>query len=574
MIQFLQKHQDKFIKLLWVGVVLVSLKSILTDTGFDNAYTVAMSYRHLGGDGMFAQMWEPHQTSIFFTDILLWLYHIVVPSYTGVMLYLQVCGTLLFAVLCIPLYRLMKDCAGKNVAQLACMFFLVFRAKQTPFPDFANLQIACSVVVFLFLVKFLREQQKTGYLCLAAAGLCLEVLAYPSCLIVYAPVVLLLWIKTEKKWKNIGIFTGVCAGIGGAYVLYFVFRLGLDGLITNIGNIFYSDSHSDDYISLYSYFYGVVVGLIWIGVCGVLALAVQKTVMYFRAKSAKAAKDLQNGPEFLPLLGLFMCLVELVMLLAQKKTGVDWTCVFYILPTFLMVLGCLGYKYLSDNEKIIWITGMLLSIASFGATWLLTDLGLITIISYMVLGGVVSFLPIRHLKQEAMVFLLAICAIVVIHRGLVVWGYANKSGIWMVTEVAQDVLGGGGNTNIVRSGPSMGIVMDYMGFRQIMDDEADHNNVVTKDDKFLLVGSWIIDSMEFLLTDAQISNYSTIDTPIYNERMLDYFRLYPEKMPTVVAVSCWFGEMQVDPESWVVKWVEENYETVGDGRYWRYYRKK
>ena len=57
--------------LLWVAVILASIKSIFTDTGFDNAYTVAMSYRHLKGDGMFEQMWEPHQTSIFFTDFFI-----------------------------------------------------------------------------------------------------------------------------------------------------------------------------------------------------------------------------------------------------------------------------------------------------------------------------------------------------------------------------------------------------------------------------------------------------------------------------------------------------------------------
>ena len=57
MMHFFKKKADKLIVLLWVAVVLASIKSIFTDTGFDNAYTVAMSYRHLNGDGMFQQMW-------------------------------------------------------------------------------------------------------------------------------------------------------------------------------------------------------------------------------------------------------------------------------------------------------------------------------------------------------------------------------------------------------------------------------------------------------------------------------------------------------------------------------------
>lgn len=554
MMHFLKKKADKLIVLLWVAVVLASIKSIFTDTGFDNAYTVAMSYRHLNGDGMFQQMWEPHQTSIFFTDICMWLYHLVMPSYTGVMVYLQICGTLFFGVLCIFLYRLLKDITGKQIAHLACIFLFMFRAKQTPFPDFANLQIGFSVLVFLCLVKFLNNQQKRVYLSMAAVFLCLEILSYPSCLLAYIPVVLILFFKSEKRWKNIGLFTAVCGVIGLGYVGYFIIKIGISQFIKNIGNIFYSDSHSNDYISMYSYFYGIMLGICWIIASAAIAWVIRRIAYAIWKRSV----------EFLPVFGLIMLISEIVMLFTQKKTGLDWTCTFYILPVVLMLLGLAGYKKMEEQEKTIWLTGMLLSIASFAATWLLTDLGLITIVSYMVLGGVVSFLPIRHMREQAVLFLLAVCATVTVHRGLVVWGYANRGNIRMV----QDVV------NIVRSGPSMGVVCDYMTYYLITYDREDHKQFVQTDDSFLIVGGSLIDSMEFLLTDADISNYSTIDTPIYNERMLEYFKLYPEKEPTVIAVSCWYGEMMVDPNSWVMKWIDENYKTVGDGRYWRYYRAK
>ena len=42
----------------------------------------------------------------------------------------------------------------------------------------------------------------------------------------------------------------------------------------------------------------------------------------------------------------------------------------------------------------------------------------------------------------------------------------------------------------------------------------------------------------------------------------------------MVAVSCFYGQMQVSDTSWIMQWVNENYEAVGDGRYWRYYRAK
>lgn len=555
MIDIVERHKKKCISLLWVAVVLASIKSLFTDTGFDNAYTVAMSFRHLKGDGMFEQMWEPHQTSAFFTDLFMWIYHFFVPSYAGVMMYLQIIGTGFFVVIGILLYKLLKDITGSDIAQLAAMFFIIFRAKQTPFPDFANLQIAFSTLLFLGLISFVREQQKKGYLCLAAVFLCLEILSYPSCLLAYFPAVLILFLKTKERWKNIGLFTGICVLFGGFYVGYFVCKTGLQSFLRNLTNIFYSDSHSGEaFVGVWGYFYGMVTAVSWVILCAAFSWL---TLWMMR-------KLLNKSVDFFVVYGLILFFSEFLLLFFQKKTGLDWSCTFYIIPALLMVLSLFSYKDLDEQEKTIWLTGNLFAICSFISTWLLTDLGLITMVSYMVLGGVVSLAALRHRKKQIGIFLLAVCALVTMHRGLVVWGYANKASIWMVQDV----------NAIVRSGPSLGVVCDYMTYYQITCDEEDHNQFVAPEDSLLLVGGWLIDPMEFLLTDADISNYSTIDTPVYNEKLLDYFELYPEKKPTVVAVSCSYGTMLVSDVSWIMQWVNENYETVGDGRYWRYYREK
>lgn len=93
--QGLQKNSRRFLYLLWLGAVLVSIKSIFTDFGVDNGYAVATSYRHISGDRMFLEMWEPHQTSAFLVDILMLVYRVFVPSFTGVAIYLQITGVLL-----------------------------------------------------------------------------------------------------------------------------------------------------------------------------------------------------------------------------------------------------------------------------------------------------------------------------------------------------------------------------------------------------------------------------------------------------------------------------------------------
>ena len=534
-------------------VVFASVKSIITDTGFDNAYTVAMSYRHLKGDGMFEQMWEPHQTSIFFTDFFMWIYHLFVPSYVGVMLYLQIVGTFFFVGIAVLIYRLLKNETGSEIAQLAVIFFIMFRAKQTPFPDYANLQIGFSALLLLCLVSFIKEQQKKRYLCFAAVFLCLEVLAYPSCLLAYFPAAAILLGKTRERWKNLGLFTGICAVLGGAYVGYFVCKIGPQKFVRNLIDIYYSSSYSGEaYVSVWQYFYGILTAIVWIVLCAIMVWILRWALQKFLNKTV----------DFLVMYGFVLFFSELILLFLQKKTGLDWTCTFYILPALLMVLGCSAYKDMNTQEKNIWTTGIFFAISSLVSTWLLTDLGLITMISYMVLGGVVSFVALRHRKKQIKIFLLTVCVLVTVHRGLVVWGYANKGDIWMVQDVAA----------IIQSGPSISVVCDYMTYYQIKCDVEDHNKYVTAEDTLLLVRDWLIDPIEFLLTDADISNHSTIDTTAYNEKWLDYLERYPEKTPTVVAVSCSYGTMQMPADSWIMQWVNENYEAVGDGRYWRYYR--
>ncbi len=118
----------------------------------------------------------------------------------------------------------------------------------------------------------------------------------------------------------------------------------------------------------------------------------------------------------------------------------------------------------------------------------------------------------------------------------------------------------------------MGIVCDHVTKNQSLMNERDFGELVNEDDKIFIVGGELIDPMDFLLTGCEISNYSTIDTPQYNESLEEYLALNPEKKPTVIAVSCWYGNLMVPEDSYIMGWVEENYVPVADGDYYRFYR--
>lgn len=211
----LDTKRDKKILWLWAAAVMVNIKSIFSDFGTDQAYAVAMSFRHIMGDRLFQEMCEPHQTSAFLSNFLLAVYKKFVPNLDGAALCLQVCGVLLYALVTWVLYRELIHFTGRRLAHYLCIIFFVFRAKQSVFPEFSNMQICFSVLLFLFLLKFFRNQEKRSNLVIAAIFLCLEILSYPACIIVFLGVLALLYALSKRKWQNIALFSGICAICGG-----------------------------------------------------------------------------------------------------------------------------------------------------------------------------------------------------------------------------------------------------------------------------------------------------------------------------------------------------------------------
>lgn len=87
--------------------------------------------------------------------------------------------------------------------------------------------------------------------------------------------------------------------------------------------------------------------------------------------------------------------------------------------------------------------------------------------------------------------------------------------------------------------------------------------------------SGVISTLPYLYEDVVISTPSTICTPTYDERLLQYWEQNPDRYPTVVAVDCWFGHLNVDEDSWIMQWIYEEFgaDSYEDGAYLRYYRK-
>ena len=581
-----EKAENIIICLLWAGAILVSIKSIFTDFGADGAYQIAMSYRHISGDALMLKMWEPHQTSVFLNDILLYVYRLFVPSLTEAVLYIQLMGTLLFALIGYFLYRNIKEYTGRFIASAAWIFLMVFRAKQVPTIEFANLEIATGAVAFILLLSFVKRGEKTILLPFIALSVFFQILSYPTCILSAVSVVLFFIFCTENKLKNSLIFMASLAAFGLSFALYFVIKLGPALLIRIVKNVFLSDTHSE--FKFGGYWNGFLIMIGAVAACAAAGTVVSLVIAAIRGKVRKASSieksagnDIENSTESgagkssketarLDIISMATVIsaalyaaLELVMLILQKRLGTDWMCSIYILPFILLIVGLFGIKKLDAGEKKVYLAGVLLSASSFFATMMLTDLGMITIVAYLILAAIVSFIPISRLIPDPKAFITLILLAILFHRGIVIWGIGNTNGrVHMIWEAQ----------NFIRQGPAAGVVCDHFNKAYTDTNIEEFGAVIQPDDKVFFVGEDLMDSLVYVYSGAEISNYSTIDTPLYNQCLEEYFEINPEKKPTLIASASWFGSSSIPEDSYVMKWIEDNYDVVYEGSYWTFWR--
>lgn len=553
-----------FILVLFFAAILVNIKSVFADCDVDVEYAVALSYRMLQGDQMLLQMWEPHQTSAFLCAVLMKPFLVATGGTTGIIIYLHLMGVLIHGVITRVFYCFMKVRVDLTTARLMSIFFLAMRPKDIVFPEFSNMQIWFSVLLFLCLIHYLEHQERKSRLLFGAFFLCLEVISYPSCVLVWFVVVIVLWVYAQNKWKDILIFSAACLVQGCIYVGCFVVKLGgLSAFLQRVSLIIMGDaSHQEaGKAKLDFYFACTVESLLWVLGSFIISLLIWGAVRKVCAKNT--GKRIEN---------CFVLLFSSVLMLAFLVKTIFFSVRNGYVALYLLVAVSALFllKKCTVSERRLVSVGMAISFGSFIATGMLTNLDLSSIIAYLVLAVTMSFVPLRRvLPTEAVCMgkvikydvVLLFCLLLVFQRGVTMRTYSG------FTSPLQ--LGG-----VIRSGPAMGIVTDYLAayIRNVSYNEWD--SYVQPGENVLIVEQGSVSALGYLYADTKTSAPSVICTPTFDEVLLEYWGLYPEKYPDVVAVQCWYGELKVDSDSWIMEWLdsEKRLVSVEDGTFWRFYR--
>ena len=563
--------------ILIVAAVVANLKCIFTNFNMDAEYAVLLSYRLARGDRMFLEMWEPHQTSAFVGALFTWLYLAVTGTTTGIVLYLNACGLVCKAAVTAVLYKILKRNADEDGVFLLCLFFFTVNPKDTLLPEFSNLQLWFSALLFACLIRYLQRQSEKRWLLATGGFLCLEILAYPSCLLVFPAVIGILLLYSEQKARDTLLLTGECVLLGSAYCGWFVGRMGFENFVRNVGIMLAGDSsHSDslavklrNLAAFSAQAVGIVLAVAAVSAIGAGLISLIRLLLRRWDRSQLRHQYLRL---FFSLYAGFGLLYTLVYVLSTRE-GYD----YYALYLPLVAAGCCARTFCSPQTRRIHTVGLAISGMSFAATMALTNLTVVITLAYAALavgGSLLTLAEAAKSRAESgdgkkdsravTTFLTLFCALAVFRCG-----YLNRSMCYELTNVFQI-------RNVVKSGPALGIFSDYIGPHMMNTDRAEWADHVQAGDRLLIVGIGAGHTSGYLYEDVEICTDSTISTPTYDEKLLTYWEQNPQKMPNVVAVSCTYGNSSFPEDSWIMRWLEEEFcaDEISDGTYHRFYRKR
>lgn len=572
----------KVLKRLLVCVsILATLKIIFFDYTMDEEYQIVMAYRNLQGDSLFKEMWEPHQTSAFMCIGLMWFYHLITGTYTGVVLFLRVCTTAIQAMLAVWGYKVMKRFTKKEYAFLLGIAYFNFVPKNIQIPEFSNMQVwffgvlILALLEYYWVLKMAPEKKKANkwWIVLAAVSTALEILSYPSCLLLFPVFVIYIWISSKKeRVKDTLIYIGTCILCGASWLLFILRKLPLSEFITNVGNVFSFDLTHEVSGATDGKFSGIVSNFIG-GMCFLIIISLISLVVYYfiSRKEKKSAVEKTKGIKCLQFMTIAICVSELIQIfywiVVQK--GFEFP---HIHVVVIWIAAALVWKEAGQSKKLL-IAGLGGMLVSFVAVVYISDLQMYNALPHCVLGIILCVLLIvmawekqAYIKSGKwiMVLLLATCITVVVGKG-----YTFRGG-----REYYSVFDTGG---IMKHGPAAGIMADYMCAYIYNSNYEDFTANIEEGEQVMIVTNLVFSAgtTPYMFQESEICHYSIVDPTAYDERLIEYWTIYPDKAPDVIVVDCWYGQLMEPADNYIMTYIEEefDYTEVIDGKYVRFYKK-
>lgn len=560
------------ISILIVLSVIASATKILTGFDIDEAYALAIPYRVLQGDRLFADMWEVHQTSFLLPWLFMKLFYFLTGEMTGIVFYMRVITTLLHLGMSILVYAGAKKIFGikKECALFFGLSYYNFLPKWMINMDFSMQQLwFFTLFVLCLLYAGIFEAEKGGngkrrvWLAVAGLMLALDVLAYPGMVVLYpVTVFLLLFKKKSGKWADVFSLT---AGCFAAAVLFFIgiFRyMSLGQLLEAMPKVFMDGSHQYDFSTKLGLYASQ-----WLEVLVQSAILLVPTLVFVLVFSFIYKRFSWEGKWGSLPFGLLFCIsFEILIsgLITFAGLFVTWgpfrLQVRYIIQ-FVMAFclwkviyyrnstiyreeeaeGITGKKSetlidgkteAEDDGKrgiaVLWL--LLLSLVAFAGILLASNVGPFSSSSYLVIGNLAfAALALKGAEKKGKgMKVIAYAGAVLFMLSLIMCkGYYMRNTEYVPGDISEPL-------SKMQEGPMAGIYVPQRDFARYTGDYETIQSHTTDKDRVLFMGT---EGLCNLCAHGKIVIPTTISTPAFNEQWVEYFTLYPDKQPTVIFLS-------------------------------------
>jgi len=560
--------------ILLIGSVIAAIKLIFVDYTMDEEYQIVMAYRRLQGDALFGTMWEPHQTSTFGCVLLMKPFLAVTGGTAGIVVYLRICTALIQALLALWLYRVLCRMTEKRYAFLLSLFYMNFVPKLIGIPEFSNLQMWFFTVIVLALAEYCCGRKSRCWLVLAGVGMSLEVLSYPACLILFPFFMICIFIRVGKsrRWIDCGLFAGTCLICGALWLWNLFSEVTPEEFLRNLQLIVKYDATHDLALTAGENSPALQNQLVETILLLVLAFLAGFLVYWVWLKRRRR-KSREPVTFERPVYAVFvLAAAEAVQLFYWIVLQSGYERPQIVVPV-LLILSVLVWCD-ADSRKQNMLECMIGTVLVICAVLYMSDLGILNALAHGGLGVLAGTLVLVYglesrRKSGINLSILVLCSLCFVY--MFGKGFTVKMGRTETNTVL-------GIQNMIREGPAKGILTNYMLAYIIDSTYEEFESWVEEGTKCLIVTNMVNTagtSPYLFQKDLEICHFSVVDPTTYDEKLLNYWELYPEKKPDVIVVDCWYGGLMEKADSWIMEYIENEfgYSEMIDGKYVRFYKR-
>lgn len=546
------KKEETMFRLSFIVFVLlaglISIKRIFIGLDIDEQYAVSLVYRIASGDVILKEVWEPHQTSALIMLFPVWVFMKATGSSDHLILFLRGLSVLIQGAVAFYWFFTFKEKAGRFAALISAFLLFFITPKFIQSPEFNNMQVWFFVLTCLFIINGIRKGKAVLFI-VGGFFLFLEVLAYPSCMLLFFFITVYLVIRVKKQ----AFLLALPSVLGGAgLLLYAGLKLGFGNLPAYAGYVLSDGAHSKGLVSKFiGYLSELPKVALFVLIYAVIAALVVVVI--------KAIKHLTGADSFRPDkkdLPVFFAILNTIAFIDQfrswhsKQAFITYPQYCY-LCLFLsgLVLFLAGGKEIKEKWKDEFFLLGIGNVVAHIAVMSLTNLSVRATFIHLIPGCATVMLLFgdicrKHVENND------VDKAVVDRNASSAFKVGSITGILMCGVILFVAVYGAGV--IVRTsnegryndilmeykkviyGPAKGIYCEYLEGYSLNSKYELLSANVPSGSKVLYIGT---DNLLYMAGNYEVCTPSTISTPEYGSNLRDYISINPEKSPKYIMVD-------------------------------------